>query len=172
MMKTVTQFTLCSLAALALSTQAVSAMDDGQEFKDWTARCGSPAEGAPSSCVLEQIVFSEDGSRPMLRAAAGYIQEDKAKAVPAVLFTVPLMVALEQGLAVSVDGQGAFVARYHHCNPEGCVAGLPLDKTVLGSFKKGSKAAVQLLAINGQAVQLTLSLSGFTAGYNALPSVK
>ncbi len=147
-------------------------IDDAQQFTDWTARCNSAENSAQQSCVLEQIVFSRDGERPMLRAAAGFLQENQGQPVPAVLITVPLMVALQDGLAVSVDKKGAFVAPYHHCNPEGCVAGLPLDDKVLNAFRKGNDATIRLIAVNGEVMDLNLSLRGFTAGYNALPRLQ
>jgi len=72
--------------ALILSTLPLTALaiDDGQVFRDWTARCSAAASGGPQVCVLEQVVFSDDGERPMLRAAAGYLEQPGGKAEPAV----------------------------------------------------------------------------------------
>lgn len=172
MQKTVKHTALVALTTMAIAfAPGARGIDDAQQFSDWTARCAQSEDTKQQSCVLEQIVFSKEGDRPMLRAAAGYLQESQDKAVPAILVTVPLMVALQEGLAISVDKQGAFIAPYHHCNPEGCVAGLPLDDKVLSAFKKGNEATIRLIAVNGEVMDLPLSLRGFTAGYNALPSV-
>lgn len=169
MQKSVKHTALAALSTLAIAfAPGAQGIDDAQQFSDWTARCAENAPAGQQSCVLEQIVFGQEGN-PVLRAAAGYLQEAEDSAVPAVLITVPLMVALQQGLAISIDKKGAFVAPYHHCNPEGCVAGLPLDEQVLSAFKKGSDATIRLVAVNGEVMDLTLSLRGFTAGYNALP---
>lgn len=173
MYKTVKHTALVAITTLAIAfAPGARGIDDAQQFSDWTARCTIDEQSKQKSCVLEQIVFSQDGERPMLRAAAGFLQERQGEAVPAVLVTVPLMVALQEGLAVSVDKQGAFVAPYHHCNPEGCVAGLPLDEKVLTAFKKGNEATIRLIAVNGEVMDLPLSLRGFTAGYGALPKIK
>lgn len=173
MLNSVKHSALVALTALAIVfAPGARGIDDAQQFSDWTARCNSGEAQTQQSCVLEQIVFSQDGERPMLRAAAGFLQESEGKPVPAVLITVPLMVALQEGLAVSVDKKGAFVAPYHHCNPEGCVAGLPLDEKVLTAFRKGSDATIRLIAVNGDVMDLNLSLRGFTAGYNALPRMQ
>jgi len=165
----------CALVALSSFGIAIApsaqAIEDAEQFSDWTARCVNSEELKQQSCVLEQIVFGKEGN-PILRAAAGYLQENQNKAVPAVLVTVPLMVALQEGIAISIDKKGAFVAPYHHCNPEGCVAGLPLDEKVLAAFKKGNEATIRLVAVNGEVLDLPLSLSGFTAGYGALPNIK
>ncbi len=171
MNKTVKHTALVALTTMAIAfAPGARGIDDAQQFSDWTARCSTAEGQTEQSCVLEQIVFSPDGERPMLRAAAGYLQERQGEPVPAVLVTVPLMVALQEGMAVSVDKEGAFVAPYHHCNPEGCVAGLPLDEKVLSAFKKGNEATIRLVAVSGEVMDLTLSLRGFTAGYTALPN--
>lgn len=172
MHKTVKHTALAALTIMGLAfAPGARGIDDAQQFTDWTARCVNSEALNQQSCVLEQIVFGKEGNA-ILRAAAGYLQENKNKAVPAVLVTVPLMVALQEGLAISIDKKGAFVAPYHHCNPEGCVAGLPLDKKVLAAFKKGNDATIRLVAVNGEVMDLPLSLRGFTAGYNALPKIK
>jgi len=157
--------------ALILSTLPLTALaiDDGQVFRDWTARCSAAASGGPQVCVLEQVVFSDDGERPMLRAAAGYLEQPGGKAEPAVLTTVPLMVALQPGLAVSIDGGDAFIAEFHHCTPEGCVAGLPLDERVMGAFRSGADAEVRVATLDGATISMRLSLRGFSAGFDALP---
>lgn len=173
MLKPVKHIAMLPLVAMIIGfIPEAKAIEDAQSFSDWTARCNSDGKAGQQSCVLEQIVFNDDGKRPLLRAAAGYLQESKSKAVPAILITVPLMVALQEGLAISVDKQGAFVAPYHHCNPEGCVAGLPLDKKVLSAFQAGNDATIRLVAVNGEVMDLSLSLRGFTAGYKALPPPK
>lgn len=172
MQKTVKHTALAALSTLAIAfAPGAKGIDDAQQFTDWTARCVNSEELQQQSCVLEQIVFGQEGN-PVLRAAAGYLQEAKDSTIPAVLITVPLMVALQEGLAISIDKKGAFVAPYHHCNPEGCVAGLPLDEKVLAAFKKGNDATIRLVAVNGEVMDLNLSLRGFTAGYSALPRLQ
>ncbi len=159
------------LLALSLGTMLSSAhaVDDGQAFRDWTARCSGAGGDGAQVCVLEQIVFSDDGERPMLRAAAGYLEQPGGRAEPAILTTVPLMVALQPGLTVSIDGGDAFVADFHHCTPEGCVAGLPLDERVMGAFRSGADAEIQVATIDGATITMTMSLRGFSAGFDALP---
>ncbi|MEM6987207.1 MAG: invasion associated locus B family protein [Pseudomonadota bacterium] len=161
----ITTLTCC---LIGLPSQAV---DDGQAFRDWTARCSVPPNSNAQVCVLEQIVFSDDGERPMLRAAAGFLEQPGGVFEPAILTTVPLMVALQPGLAVSVDGGDAFIADFHHCTPEGCVAGLPLDERVMGAFRRGADAEIRVATIDGATVSMTLSLRGFSAGFDALPKL-
>lgn len=156
------------LSGFALPSHGV---DDGQAFRDWTARCTVEPNTQAKVCVLEQIVFSDDGERPMLRAAAGYLEQPGGVFEPAILTTVPLMVALQPGLAVSVDGGDAFIADFHHCTPEGCVAGLPLDERVMGAFRRGADAEIRVATIDGATVAMTLSLRGFSAGFEALPAL-
>lgn len=160
-----------TLAVFLWSTLSMPsfAIDDGQAFRDWTARCDTPPGASEQICSLEQIVFSDDGKRPMLRAAAGYLEQPGGVFEPAILTTVPLMVALQPGLAVSVDGDDAFIADFHHCSPEGCVAGLPLDERVMGAFQRGADAEIRVVTIDGTTLKLTVSLRGFSAGFDALP---
>ena len=61
------------------------------------------------------------------------------------------------------------------CAPIGCVSRIGMTQAELDSLKRGNKATVSLLPFGGtmekNLVQLNVSLSGFTAGFDELVKV-
>ena len=94
----------------------------------------------------------------------GYLKDEK----PAIIFTVPLGVALRAGIGVQIDDGEAIAVPYEQCNPVGCVAGLPLDDKLLGVLKRGLSGKIMVVDGSGRRISLQISLKGFTAGFNAL----
>ena len=156
-------FALVLFIALALFGQAATALQTGDRFKDWTVRCEKPAEDAPEACFIYQTLVNEK-QEPVLQMVVGYLGRN---AQPVVVFTAPLGVALRAGVGVKVDQADMFNLPYERCGPQGCIAGGPLSDQHILAFKNGVKSQI-VLHDGRQPVSLEISLSGFTAGFNAL----
>ena len=147
----------------ALFGQAANALQTGDRFKDWTVRCEKPAEDMPDTCFIYQTLVNEQ-QEPVLQMVVGYLGRD---AQPVVIFTAPLGVALRPGVGVKVDQADIFKLPYDRCGPQGCIAGGPLSDQHIQAFKNGVKSQI-VLHDGRQPISLEISLSGFTAGFNAL----
>lgn len=87
---------------------------------------------------------------------------------------VPLETLLTAQLTIAVDNAPGKRYNFVFCNPLGCASQIGLTNEDIEAFKRGSKATVSIVPAPApdQVVALTMSLSGFTAGYDAVDVVK
>lgn len=153
-----------ALALLMLLSGAVLAAEDGQRFRDWTTRCETP-EGGQRNCLIFQTLADEANDRPVLQISVGF---PNAGGPPAAMLIVPLGVALEPGMELQVDEEPPIRVPFNHCNRMGCVVGFPMTPELLNAFKEGVDSQVTVFDLAGQAINLTVSLRGFTAGFESI----
>jgi invasion protein IalB len=142
------------------------AAENGKKFQDWTVRCEKPAEAKTEVCFIFQTLVDEKAKQAVLQTVVGYLSDGKQ---PAMIFTVPLGVALRAGIGIKIDDGELMRLPYENCNPAGCIAGLPLDDKLLSTLKRGIKGTVIIHDGGGRQVTLEVSLKGFTAGFESLP---
>ncbi len=145
-------------------TAGLAAVKDGQKYQDWTGKCEQLPDNKGEQCFIFQTLTDEEAKRPVLQTVVGYLQDGK----PALIFTVPLGVALRAGLGLKIDDGEVSRIPYENCNPVGCVAGVPLENKLISSLKRGLKATVVVFDGSGRRISLELSLKGFTSGFDAL----
>jgi invasion protein IalB len=77
---------------------------------------------------------------------------------------------LTQGLVLSVDGAAERRYPFSFCNEGGCVARVGFTAQEVEGFRRGNAAQLSLVpaVAPDETVTLTISLSGFTAGYEAV----
>ncbi|HSS66676.1 MAG TPA: invasion associated locus B family protein [Gammaproteobacteria bacterium] len=158
---------LLLLGAAVVPAPAASALEDGQKFKDWSARCEKPAGAEQDRCYIFQrlVTRKDDDYVPVLHVLVGYITADGR---PGLFATVPLGVSLPQGLRISIDGGEAVSFGYSHCNSQGCLGALALSDALIAGMKAGKRAVITFHAGSQQPVSIGISLQGFTAGFSAL----
>ncbi|WBU61555.1 invasion associated locus B family protein [Paracoccus albus] len=135
---------------------------------DWTLRCIRTADGA-DPCELYQLMT--DGQGNSVAEITLIPLSNGGQAVAGATIVTPLETDLTQGLRLQIDSGAANVYPFNFCAPVGCVARLGLTSGELNSLKRGNAATVSLLpygASADQVVGLTMSLTGFTAGYAEL----
>ena len=154
-------------AAVLLFPAAGSALENGQKFKDWSARCEVPAGGQHESCFIFQRLVTKKDEKfvPVLHVLVGYITPDGE---PGLFATVPLGVSLPSGIQLAVDGGEPVSFGYSHCNNQGCLAALALSKALIAKMKAGRQAVFTFHTGSHKPVSITVSLQGFTAGFNSL----
>lgn len=148
----------------------------GESYGDWQMVCRSDAtEGAnlpDAGCVLVQQVSisneeSEGEGQPFMQVRMLYVpdQED-----PVIQIGLPLGIHLPNGVVINVDENEAFRVPFQVCNRQGgCQAIFQLTQQILPQFRAGSRANVRVVAAANQSVvPVWFSLSGFTAGLEAL----
>ncbi|MCK0094378.1 invasion associated locus B family protein [Yoonia sp. F2084L] len=138
-----------------------------EEFGDWALRCIKADEGSRDPCNLYQLLSNNDGVAVaefnMFRLPEGQ------RAVAGATIVVPLETLLTQQLTISVDGANPRRYPFTFCNRAGCVARLGFTQEEVDEFKRGANASVRLVpaAAPTEEVVLTVSLTGFTAGFDS-----
>ncbi|MFV1496355.1 invasion associated locus B family protein [Phaeobacter sp. JH20_02] len=139
---------------------------------DWDLACVKTDEET-DPCSLLQIM-SDDSGNPMAEFSLFRIDQEGSQAVAGATVIVPLETLLPAALTISIDGAPGKRYNYSFCSPMGCVAQIGLTETDIAAFKKGKIATLSLRPAPApdQVINMELSLSGFTAGYNVVDVVK
>jgi len=136
-------------------------------FTDWELRCIRTADDR-DPCQLNQLMVDAGGNPVaefnLLAASPG----GEAAAIANVI--TPLETLLTANLRLAIDDNQAKLYPYAFCTQVGCFVRLGLTEEELGRFQSGSSATVTIVpaASPNEVVNVTLSLSGFTAGFAAL----
>ena len=138
-----------------------------EKFGDWSLRCFRNPEGE-DPCQLYQLL-TEEGGNPVAEFSVFRI-EGQEPAVAGATAIVPLVTLLTEELKMSVDGGTAKSYPYRVCTEAGCVAQMGLTQADVDMFKRGATAQISLVPAQApdQVVRIDVSLSGFTAGYEAV----
>ena len=136
-------------------------------FGDWTLRC-LKTEQTQDPCQLFQLMHTPDGS-PVAEYNLNPVQSDGVVIAGANVIT-PLETLLTQQLTIQVDDENAKIYPFAFCVQMGCVARIGLTEEDLDSYRTGAQAIITMFpaAAPTKPERLTLSLTGFTAGHEAL----
>lgn len=138
-----------------------------EKVGDWSVTCiNTGTDNDP--CALRQILLG-----PQRQPIAEITIEKLAEGAPAVAgatVIVPLEILLQAQLAFSIDGAPGKRYNYHTCTPVGCIAQLGFTQGDVDAMKAGSKAQLSMVSVlaPNQLIELEMSLSGFTAGFDGL----
>ena len=156
---------LVAVTALAfVGVGAAQGATDGDKFKEWTMRCEAP-EGAQQVCHIFQVAKDKETGQDIVHIAIGY-RADLPD--PLAIISVPLGIFLPPGVSLQIDEGNPVRAPYEVCDRDACRAGFPLSGEMVSSLKGGLSLKVTLENPLGEKITLPVSLSGFTAGLNAL----
>lgn len=134
----------------------------------WEIHCLEGTE----TCAMQQIGNTADGQRALLvtlQRLSGVTAEGRN--VPAALtVNTPLGVLIPYAVRVRVDDGNVAPVPFLRCLQDNCVARAPLAEEAVADFKKGSKATFGFFL--QEEILVEISLSGFTAAYDALKPVQ
>ncbi len=156
------------LAALSTGTPEVGSSYVRSEHGDWELRCLTAPEGQPDPCQLYQLLTDEEGN-PV--AEFNYFDvPDEGELVAGATIVTPLDTLLTGQLRMAVDSNQPRVYPFSFCQQIGCYVRLGLTAGEVAAFRAGNTATVAIVPLQApdQLVPLSLSLSGFTAGQEAL----
>jgi invasion protein IalB len=137
-----------------------------ETFGAWGQRCLRAEEG-PDPCQLYQLLNDAQGN-PVAEISLFPLPDGGEAAAGATIVT-PLETLLTEDLTLSVDGTATRRYPFTFCNAAGCVARVGFTADEVQQFRGGNEATIRLVpaAAPDQEVVLTISLSGFTAGFDA-----
>ncbi len=135
---------------------------------DWSYRCLKAPEGQTDPCQLYQLL--KDGEGNDVAEFSIFPLQDSGRAAAGATIVAPLETLLTQQLTISVDGGNARRYPFTFCNTAGCVARVGFTQDEVNQFKRGNAATLRMVpaAAPDQEVELRVSLTGFTAGFDGL----
>jgi invasion protein IalB len=137
-----------------------------EEFGDWSLQCLRVEDG-PEPCQLSQLLLDDQGNA--VAEISVFRLPEGGQAVAGANIVTPLETLLTEGLTISVDGAEAKKYPFTLCNRAGCVARVGFTAEDVEQLKQGDAAQLSIVpaAAPDQRVDLTISLSGFTAGFDS-----
>ncbi|SEA20732.1 invasion associated locus B family protein [Rubrimonas cliftonensis] len=166
---------IITLALLCLSAGGALAQTEERAvtrttFGDWTRVCAD----ATGECALEQIGKTANGEDALLMQVQKLPEPrtvDGVRIEAIAVIRVPFNIVLANQLRLRVDQGEVTASQYLTCNQQGCIVQAPLRPEQLESFRRGARAELGYTLIQGdkfQNVAATVSLSGFTRGFEGL----
>ncbi|MBC7477949.1 MAG: invasion associated locus B family protein [Pseudorhodobacter sp.] len=136
-------------------------------FDQWEQRCVKKADGS-DPCQLYQLLKDDQGND--VAEISIFNLPDGAQAAAGATFMAPLETLLTANLKLGVDGKQPKVYPFAFCTKVGCVARLGFTADEIAALKKGTKATLTIVpaVAPDKVVDLSLTLKGFTAGYEAV----
>lgn len=133
---------------------------------DWQIRCDTPAGAQGEQCALIQSVVAEDRSNAGLTVIILKTADQKSKLMRVV---APLGVLLPSGLGLKLDDKDVGRAGFVRCLPNGCVAEVVMEDTLLNQLKTAKTATFIIFETPEEGIGFPLSLKGLAEGYDKLP---
>lgn len=157
--------------SLGLEEPAASGPYVKDTFGDWELRCVAAGENA-EICQLYQLMKDADGNS--VAEFNIFPLPEGQDAVAGANIVTPLETLLTANLRLAIDNGQAKRYPYSFCSQVGCFSRIGLTADEVAGFRRGAAATVTIVpaAAPNETVALTLSLSGFTAGFNALVEIE
>ncbi|WP_327792938.1 invasion associated locus B family protein [Harenicola maris] len=135
-----------------------------EEVGDWEIRCVRTETGK-DPCQLYQLLVDDNGNS--VAEFSLFNLRDGGQAVAGATIITPLETLLTQQITLSVDAGAGRKYPFTFCAAVGCFARVGFAESDVAGFRNGNQATVQIVPAGApdQKVDLTLSLTGFTAGY-------
>jgi invasion protein IalB len=155
-----------SCAAFAQQAQqAPVGKPDVKTVEDWMVRC-YPVQSV-SPCDIFQEQDDQKGQRVMSISLAFVPSMNRH----IIQVTVPLDVAIPNGITMQSDTYTSPVLKYRMCTREGCFVQTAVGNDIVEALAKSSgQGKVNVFAMDGKKYALTFSLKGFSAAHDDMVS--
>jgi len=157
------------MAALVVFAPSHAAFAQGavkSVHKDWQIRCDTPPGAKSEQCALIQSVVAEDRANVGLTVIVLKTADQKSRLMRVV---APLGVLLPSGLGLKIDNDDIGRAGFVRCLPNGCIAEVVMDDTLIGKLRNGKMATFIIFQTPEEGIGFPVSLAGFGEGYDKLP---
>src|SRR3970040_1298376 len=126
------------LAAAAFSAAPAAAQDIVRSVHgDWQIRCDTPPGAKTEQCALIQSVTAEDRPNVGLTVIVLKTADKKSRLMRVI---APPGALLPCGLGLKIDTAEIGRAGFVRCVPNGCVAEVIMDDTLIGKLRTGQSA--------------------------------
>lgn len=155
---------LPALAAAMMMAVPLAAQDTGAEAPvaqgpNWLVNCSNQFNPEVLACAMSQsVVIVESGAR-LLTAVFETTETDDYQ----MSMVLPFGLDLTQPVTLNIDGESWREVPVTTCDAEACYSRAAIDSGALLALRAGEALNVVLLNVQGQPVEMTLTLDGFTA---------
>ena len=163
------RFAGAAVAAVVLIAPAGLAHAQGavrSVYQDWQIRCDTPPGAKSEQCALMQSVTAEDRANIGITVIVLKTADQKSRLMRVI---APLGVLLPSGLGLKIDQTDIGRAGFVRCLPNGCIAEVVMDDTLLGQLRTGKAATFIIFQTPEEGIGFPMSLAGFGEGYDGLP---
>jgi len=160
---------LAVLAIMLAAGQASPALAQGavrSVHNDWQVRCDTPPGAQAEQCALIQSVTADDRPNMGLTVIVLKTADKKSRLMREI---APPGVLLPSGLGLKVDQAEIGRAGFVRCVPNGCVAEVIMDDTLVGKLRTGQTATFIIFQTPEEGIGFPISLKGFGDGFDKLP---
>ncbi len=135
---------------------------------DWNVRCITGNPGDIDKCEMQQLIYLNENT-PIADISIFKLNPGEI-AVAAANVMVPLETLLTKKFRVAFSEDNVKEFPYSFCNNNGCLIRMGLKKEDVEAMKKGSASKLSITHISdpNAAINLNLSLEGFTAAYEVI----
>ena len=152
------------LRASAAGPEAGGAVRD--RHGDWVTRCETPPGAAHEQCAVVLSVVDQDRPNLILVVIVLNTADRKARLMRVI---APLGVLLPPGVSLRIDNADAGRLSFLQCLPNGCVAQLAMDQSLIDKLMKGKTATLGVFQTPEEGVGVQAPLAGFKEAYEQLP---
>ena len=138
-----------------------------ERIGDWNIRC-IRSENGQDPCELFQLLVNNEGN-PLSEIMVFPLPQGQA-AIAGATIIVPLKTLLTARMTIGFDTETTKSYPYSFCTEIGCFARIGLTEGDIALMKAGNKSVITIRHMDApdKALNLNLSLSGFTAGFNKI----
>jgi invasion protein IalB len=136
---------------------------DVKGYGDWTVRCYPIA--SPSPCEMIEIRVAKKTNQRILGVLLAFIPSRNQHILQ---ISVPLGVALQNGLVINSDTYKSGTLRFRRCDNNGCYVETAIDNNAVNSLGRATKAQVQVVFMDGKKYDFVFSLTGFNEAHRNL----
>jgi len=154
-----------ALAGLLLAAPAAAQGQVKEAHGDWQIRCDTPPGAKSEQCALVQTVTAEDRPNVGLSIIVLKLADNKNRLLR---ILAPLGVLLPAGLGLRIDDAEIGRAGFVRCLPDGCVAEVVMDETLIDKFRTGKSAVFIIFQTPEEGIGIPVSLNGFGPGFDTL----
>ncbi|MCU0910026.1 MAG: invasion associated locus B family protein [Rhodobacteraceae bacterium] len=142
-----------------------------EEHGSWQIRCIRTPSGV-DPCQLYQLLRDDEGN-PVSEFSLFPLTPPQGDAVAGGNIITPLETLLTQAVTMQIDTGEPRRYPFTFCTTAGCFARIGYSAADIDRFKRGRSATVSIvpLVAPDQRISLSVSLTGFTAGYDALSAL-
>jgi len=161
--------TFVTLSLMFLTTPIEHAAAQGAVrslHNDWQVRCDTPPGAQGEQCALMQSVTAEDRANVGLTVIVLKTPDQKSRLMRVI---APMGVLLPSGLGLKIDQQDVGRAGFVRCLPNGCIAEVVMDETLLRQMRTGETATFIIFQTPEEGIGFPMSLKGFGDGLDKLP---
>lgn len=138
-----------------------------ERIGDWNMRC-IRSENGQDPCELFQLLVNNEGN-PLSEIVVFPLLQGQP-AIAGATIIVPLKTLLTARMTIGFDTETTKSYPYSFCTEIGCIARIGLTEGDIALMKAGKQSVITIRHMDApdKALNLNLSLSGFTAGFNKI----